>query len=174
VVFYLRWKSQKLERQLQYDCKTCLVNGRIKKQGRVCFLEKSEHNVLFPVFNLEENGKKLPVPRRAVENGNLVSESRKVTKKDIFIWLEKMELLFPSMPAFEVLMAYLKPICIESLLDTNIMQWFRLEAAVKAYGTGALDLPVNIFNKFESIRSAENIFENLENFKREQEAKKHG
>lgn len=104
-----------------------------------------------------------------MENGAFVYEEKLSTVEDIYLWLREIDEIFPAMPSFRVLQTFLKPVCIESLIDVMVYQWMSLESAISTYGTGALDLPLDMFRAFEMIRSSSNQFDNLENFAREQE-----
>lgn len=169
--FWGKWKAQKFERQAHYDCKTCLINKWIEKQGRVCFLE-SEQTIYFPVFKtVSEQGEDIK-PSQEIENGQFkFREELEVSKEDIYKWLVEMENLFPQMPALDMLQTYMRPVCIESLIDPYIYRMMALESAVQAYGVGALDLPLDLFNAFESLRSSSNLYDNLQSYKTEQELK---
>jgi len=157
-VFYFKWKSQDLQRQTQYDCRNCQKKGWYK--DRICFREQEKHTIPFPTFDEEAQ-----VPR------NIGDDEREASVDDIYEWLLEIEPIFTATPAFEVLQSYLKPICPEGIVDQIAAQYFRLENAVSAYGLGVLEQPFWIFEVFESIRSANNVYENIANFKREQKLK---
>lgn len=169
--FWSKWKAQKFERQAHYDCKTCLVNKWIEKQGRVCFLE-SEQTVYFPVFQtVDEKGEDIK-PKQEMENGQFkYREELEVSKEDMYKWLVEMENLYPQMPALDCLQSYCRPVCIESLIDPYIYRIMALESAVSAYGVGALDLPLEVFTEFEMIRSSNSFYDLLQNYKTESELK---
>lgn len=90
---------------------------------------------------------------------------------DIYEWLIEMDHILPDIPSFEILKENLPRICPESIIDPEATEYFRLESAIKAYGLGALDLSSNMFNMLESVRAADSLYEQLDNFKREQIAK---
>ncbi len=160
-----------MERQTQYDCRTCRLNNWIEKQHRVCFLDNKEQEIPFPKFiTMDDNGNAVK-PYQLIENGQHAVSIETCTTEGIYDWLRYMSDIFPVMPSFEVLMTFLKPVCIESIIDPYVYHMFALESSVEAYGVGALDLRQDLFTMFEAIRSSSNMYENLQAFKTEQEAK---
>lgn len=134
-------------------------------------MDSPEQIIFFPVFEIiDKNGKDI-APRQKTENGAFVYEEKLATVDDIYTWLREIDEIFPTAPSFKILQMYLKPVCVEGLIDPMVYQWMSLESAVDAYGVGALDLPLDLFRAFEMIRSSSNSYEALENFSREQELK---
>lgn len=130
-----------------------------------------EQEVPFPKFNIEDDKGNPCKPVQAMENGQFAYTWETVTPEGIYEWLRVMESLFPQMPELKAMQTYLKPVCVESVLDPYVYHLFSLEAAVQAYGTTALSLRQDLFSIFEVIRASGNQFETLQNFEREQEFK---
>jgi len=147
------------------------LNNWIEKQGRCCFLQNKVQTVFFPVFKTQSEIGEDIKPTHVIEKGQHTFIEEETDVEGIYRWLRLMEDFFPSMPAFEALQTYLRPVCIESLIDPLVYHFFALENAVSEYGVEALFLPKDYFDIFEMIRSSSNLFENLENFKRESELK---
>ena len=123
--------------------------------------------VPFPVFQTEDSeGNSLPVPRQTNE-----VDEQEVSKNYLYEWMIEMQYLFPEMPAFEILRAYLKPVCPESIISTEYLPYFRLENAANTYGLEVLSLPMNLFEIFEIVRATGNQYENMENFRKDAELK---
>jgi len=158
-VFHFKWKSQEIQRQIQYDCNNCLKNKWIEQ--RVCFRDCPKQTVQYPVF--DDEAKVVREIRR---------DEKEATVDDLYEWLLDMETVFTTAPAYEIMKDYMKPICPESLIDNVAAQYFRLESAVDAYGLEVLKHPFWIFEIFEAIRSASNTYDNLENFKRAKSVEK--
>lgn len=150
----------------------CRVNHWIEKQNRVCFLDNPEQTIFFPVFSTIDNEGNETKPVQVMEQGRFkYIEEQAVTADRIFKWISEMEQLFPQMTSLEIVQTYMKPLCPESLIDPMSYHYFSLESAVSEYGIEALNLPLDLFQAFEVIRSANSQFDNLQTFKAEQEMK---
>lgn len=150
----------------------CKVNHWIEKQNRVCFLENPEQTIFFPVFNTVDNEGNETKPVQVISNGRFeYTEEQGVTADRVFKWISEMEQMFPQMTSLDIVQTYLKAICPESLIDPMSYHYFSLESAVSEYGIEALDLPLDLFQAFEVIRSSGSMFDNIQTFKTEQEMK---
>jgi hypothetical protein len=151
-----------------YDCRTCRINGWIEKQNRICFLEKYEQEVPFPVFMTEDEttGKPLAQPLQVMTSKGAEHVWEETDVEGIYDWLKKMENLFPTMPEFKVMQTFMKPVCIEALIEPMIYHYYSLESAAQAYGTDIFSLRKDLYDWFEQIRMSSNLFENLESMER--------
>jgi hypothetical protein len=143
--------------------------------GRICFLEEPEHIISFPTFELEDaTGTPLLNPRRNIDSltGKYYDDEQEVNSEDIYEWLKQMEDLFPQINTLDFLFTYLPKVCPEGIVDLDAVQLYRIENAIKEYGVEILKVPYNLFIALETVRAAGNSYENNENFKREQSAKK--
>jgi hypothetical protein len=180
-VWYLKWKSRDKKNQVNYDCRACKALNKIEKQGIICFLEKQEQEVPYPIFVTEDDkGNPLPVIRPLIngmegselydkDNAGRCIRWKESIVDDIYEYLKKMEYEYPLIPSFKFFQTYMGKICPESIVDFDALQVYRLETAWKEYGSDVLELSRNMFVAFETIRSASNHYENEENFRREQE-----
>ncbi len=166
----MRWKSSEYKKQMSYDCTLCKRKGLFK--DRICFLLHKTNKISFPVFETKDlDGNDLIMPKQALYNGKYVVDEREVDVDGVYDWLDSMYHVFPDVPSLEILTTYLRKVCPESLLDLRTAQICRIEQAVKIYGFDILDVPVYLFDAFEAVRAGENMYENIENHKREQALK---
>jgi hypothetical protein len=137
----------------------------------VCFLKNKLNEIPYPVFKTEnEDGSPCQVILQKIEKGQPVFTWKESSIEDVYEWLMDMDMVFPDIPSYELLSTYLGKICPESMADSEASQYYRMESAVQAYGLDALELPFKLFDLFECVRSTENLYEILDNMKREKSA----
>ena len=149
------WKSQKIEREMAYDCDNCVLKGYNKK--RICFKENPRHLISYPIFSYRGT---TPV---CVGYGERVCDV-----EDFYDILITISYFFPSRPLLEIWKSYFRGgdqgVCIESIITPYWDFWATIESDCKEYGwtpSQILDMRIDELFILRSVRGARNFYERI-------------